>query len=164
MSDIYIQHTVTYNVLSGVCLTRKSLRAGLKFFTAAAAGSRVKFLSGQLYANISTDLFWEVGLVWTCANSVCLSQMFGAPNIRRIKILTQEGVLIKKWSSFCQPLISWWYGKGQTITIPYIVRKGGEGDPMAANDFLRLPSKVEKQSLQLYWPTSMWWDTLFDYH
>ena len=96
MSDIYIQQKVTYNVLSGVCLTRKSLRAGLKFFTTAAAGSRVKFLSGQLYANISTDLFWEVGLVWTCANSVCLSQMFGAPNIRRIKILTQEGVLIKK--------------------------------------------------------------------
>ena len=96
MSDIYIQQTVTYNVLSGVCLTRKSLRADLKFFTTAAAGSRVRFLSGQLYANISTDLFWEVGLVWTCANSVCLSQMFGAPNIRRIKILTQEGVLIKK--------------------------------------------------------------------
>ena len=84
-----------------------------------------------------------MGLVWTCANSVCLSQMFGAPNIRRIKILTQEGVLIKKWSSFCQPLISWWYG--QTITIPDIVWKGGgEGNPMAANDFLHLPSKGER--------------------
>ena len=126
MSDIYIQHTVTYNVLSGVCLTRKSLRADLKFFTTAAAGSRVKFLSGQLYANISTDLFWEVGLVWTCANSVCLSQMFGAPNIRRIKILTQEGVLIKKVIFFLSTpdIMVVWEGPDNHNPI-YCPKRGG---------------------------------------